>query len=95
MNFTGEVTKKEVCIRQGNVSNIESEEAFERTLKFLDSGANFDRDLFNKGQMWFESGLTLEDAPEHFRINRNFVRGFERGKRIAYIQELQLNKKSK
>ena len=95
MNFTGEVTKKDKCIREGNVSNIESEKSFDRTLKFLDSGANYDRDIFSKGQQWFESGLSLEDAPLEFRSNRNFVRGFDRGRRIAFIQELQLKKKEK
>lgn len=45
--------------------------------------------IFEKGLTWFESGLLLEDAPLELRSNTNFVNGFNKGKRLALIAELQ------
>lgn len=48
-----------------------------------------DLSIFEKGMAWFESGLTLDDAPEELRNNTNFINGFNKGKRLQLIAELQ------
>lgn len=45
----------------------------------------YDPEIFNQGIEWFNSGLKIEDAPEKIRNNTNFVRGFEKGKRLAEV----------
>ena len=82
-------------IKQEGVVNFECELSHERTLKTMASSANFNKDLFDKGQKWFESGLSLEDAPEEIKTNRDFIRGFERGRRLVFIEELDKNIKGK
>ena len=46
-----------------------------------------DIDTFNKGVMWFESGLSLEDASDEMKNNFNFVNGYEKAKRMKNINE--------
>ena len=48
-----------------------------------------DLDIFNKGLKWFNSGLSLEDAPEELRNNSNFINGFKKGERLVLIASLQ------
>ena len=48
-----------------------------------------DLSIYEKGMEWFKSGLPLEDAPEELRKNTNFINGFNKGKRLAMIAELQ------
>lgn len=48
-----------------------------------------DPDIFNKGMEWFNSGLSLDEAPEEIRKNSNFINGFKKGERLAYIATLQ------
>ena len=43
----------------------------------------YDQKIFNQGTEWYNSGLEIEDAPENIRNNTNFVRGFERARRVA------------
>ena len=52
-----------------------------------------DVDICNKGIEWFDSGLPLEDAPEELRSNTNFIYGFKKGERLAFIQSLQNDSK--
>lgn len=42
----------------------------------------YDQKIFNQGIEWYNSGLEIKDAPEDIRNNTNFVRGFEKGKRL-------------
>lgn len=42
----------------------------------------YDQKIFNQGSEWYNSGLEIEDAPENIRNNTNFLRGFERARRI-------------
>ena len=51
----------------------------------------FDKDVYNKGMAWYDSGLSLDEAPEEFKNNIHFVNGYERGKRLAKYQETQNN----
>ena len=50
-----------------------------------------DKEVFDKGIEWFNSGLSLDDAPENFRTNTNFVNGFEKAKRLADINSMIYN----
>ena len=43
-----------------------------------DTHFRFDDD-YRDGIKWFNSGLSLEDAPEDLRTNNSFCKGFERG----------------
>ena len=52
----------------------------------------YDKNLYDKGMEWYNSGLTLEDASPEDRNNIHFVNGYERGKRLALIEEMQKNK---
>jgi len=61
----------------------------ERELKKIDESRNFSKDLFDKGTIWFDGGLSLEEAPENFRNNRSFINGFNYGKRLSLVKELQ------
>lgn len=45
-----------------------------------------DKDLFNHGEVWFNSGLSLDDADEELRNNINFINGFNRAKRIKNVE---------
>lgn len=55
----------------------------------------YDKDLLEKGIQWFNSGLSLDEAPMEIRNNSNFVRDFEKGKRLSIIAELQTSDSKK
>ena len=48
-----------------------------------------DLNIFEQGMTWFESGLPIEDAPEELKNNTNFINGFNKGKRLAMIADMQ------
>lgn len=62
--------------------------ATDRWLKNLEHVQAYDEEIFNKGIEWFKSGLSLEDAPENMRNNHNFINGFNKGKRLAEIDNM-------
>ena len=68
---------------------IEKKISDDRELKKLDEARNFSKDLFDKGTTWFDSGLTLDEAPENLKNNRSFINGFNYGKRLSLVKELQ------
>ena len=49
----------------------------------------YDSKIFEQGANWFNEGMNLEDAPESVRNNSNFIRGYDRAKRLALIVEMQ------
>ena len=49
----------------------------------------YDPIIQKKGLDWFNSGLSFDDAPEELRKNTNFVNGFNKGKRLAMIEEMK------
>ena len=61
-------------------------------LKKLDYAKHYNKDIYEKGEAWYNSGLTLEDAPVELQNDINFVNGYERGRRLALIEEMQNNK---
>lgn len=50
-----------------------------------------DKDLFDSGIEWFNSGLSLNEAPEDMKNNTNFVNGFNKGKRLDDINKIIYN----
>ena len=54
----------------------------EKKMQNMVRNDKYDQKIFNQGSEWFISGLEIEDAPEEIRNNTNFVRGFERARRI-------------
>lgn len=53
-----------------------------------DMNTNMSRDMYTMGENWFKNGLSFEEASIELQQNSSFKNGFERGKRLAYIQEL-------
>ena len=53
-----------------------------------------DLDICNKGLEWFNSGLSLDDAPIELKNNTNFINDFIKGESNAMIECLQ-NKSKK
>ncbi len=81
------VGKKQYHERLMNFDRIE--ESFNRYLESLDREKNFRPELYELGEAFFNSGLSLEDADEELRNNTSFVNGYNRGKRIAFAKELE------
>lgn len=48
----------------------------------------YSQDLFNKGNEWFNSGLSLDDAPLEMKNHDSFVGGYNHGKRIKLVNDL-------
>ena len=46
-----------------------------------------DMSIFDKGVLWFENGLLLDDAPDDMKTNFNFINGFNKAKRLKNINE--------
>lgn len=57
--------------------------------KQRDFESNKNRDIYNLGMQWFESGLLFEEAEEKLRNDMNFKTGFDVAKRRSYALELQ------
>ena len=57
-------------------------------LKTLQNTRDFDKNLFDKGKLWFDSGLSLEDADEKLKNDISFVKGFNHGARLDYINKM-------
>ena len=47
----------------------------------------FNPEILNAGKDWYESGFSLDEAPENLKINTNFVNGYERAKRLQDIED--------
>lgn len=48
---------------------------------------NFSQDDFQEGILWFDSGNSLENAPEKMRQRVSFVNGFKKAQRLKIINE--------
>lgn len=67
-------------------------ESEERTLKKIYNTSSFDKNLYLNGEKWFNDGHSIEDASQEFRENSSFTSGYERAKRLKYIDELKKEK---
>ena len=52
---------------------------------------NFSDEEFEKGIEWFDSGLSLDDAPDELRKSGSFIKGFQRGNTIKIVNETLYN----
>lgn len=50
-------------------------------------GYRFTDKNFDKGMLWFDSGLSLEEAPEELKKDGSFIKGFNRGKTIKLVND--------
>ena len=64
----------------------ESRSNFDKDLRHMDNTRNFDQNIFNKGEEWYNSGLSLESADPELKKNLSFIKGFNRGVRINTIK---------
>ncbi len=58
----------------------------------IEEYSNFDYNLYDKGTEWFKSGLSLDDAPDELKYSKDFIAGFERGKRLEFVRQLKTQK---
>ena len=84
---------KDILKIKGYVDNYRREN--EEPYNFNNNDKHFDSNLFNQGMEWFRNGLTLEDAPDSFKNDASFIKGYNRGQRLAIIQELNSNSRSR
>ena len=93
MALNGDKLYKQIRIDSSNKINAGIRENERKSAyKHVDK---YNKDIFEKGIRWFKSGLSLEDAPLELRNNSNFIRGFEKGRRLSLITELQENNSKK
>ena len=59
----------------------------DRWSKNLEHKKVADKTIFDKGFMWYENGLSLDDASDEMKNNFNFINGYEKAKRIKNINE--------
>lgn len=74
---------------------VEKEKRSELKKNFTEIVRDFSKDNYANGEEWFKSGLPFEEAPIELQQNTAFKNGFERGKRLAYIQELNETENNK
>lgn len=48
---------------------------------------DFKDDNYTKGIEWFNSGLSLDDAPLEMKNNGSFIKGFQRGKTVKLVND--------
>ena len=76
-------------IKDRAYGQIVSEDASQKHLKeFFNMKNTLSRADYAKGEEWFKSELSLEDAPIELQQNISFKLGFERGERLALIEKL-------
>lgn len=78
-----------------NLSIMSAEKAIYQDKKLAslarerDFESNKNKDIYNLGMHWFESGLSFDDAEEELKNDNNFKIGFEVARRRAYALEYQ------
>lgn len=78
-----------------NTSWEEIDRSHDNELRGLYVTKNLNREIYKQGEDWYRSGLTLADADESLQNDFSFVSGFERGRRLALIEESKSNSKTK
>lgn len=48
----------------------------------------YSQDLFNKGNEWFDAGLSLDEAPLEMKNHDSFIGGYNHGKRIKLVNDI-------
>ena len=72
-------------IRKNIHNNIANDIYKQEKMQNMVRADKYDQNIFDKGIEWYNTGLEISDAPENIRNNTNFIRGYEKGKRLAEI----------
>ena len=72
-----------------NAYDVANNQMFEKHLKKLYGHKNFDRQAFEDGIKYFESGLTLDELDEEHKNNSSFISGYKHAKHLALVKELE------
>lgn len=76
-------------VKESFYGAIDSEKAnIERMKKIQEIENSRSIEKYKLGEDWFNNGFSFEEAPLELQENISFKYGFERGKRLAYIQGL-------
>ena len=54
----------------------------------IQNNSHFEYNIFNQGKLWYENGFPLEMADEKLRKDMAFIKGYEHGKRLAFISNM-------
>lgn len=86
--------------KEYNMNVIKNDKYFEEKLEHLarlrEETGNFERDLFNLGRDCFFNSELMQGLDEETLNNKSFLSGYNHGKRLALIEEMQeKNSKSK
>lgn len=52
---------------------------------------NFNKEMFDKGEQWFNDGFSLDDAPLEIKKEPSFAAGFRKAQRIDSIDKQLFN----
>ncbi len=85
--------KKEKLVTNYSTHAVFSEQGFNNYLKTNIYSRDFDRETFQKGIDWFNSGFSMDEAPSDLANNIYFKNGFIHGKRMALIEEYKSGRK--
>lgn len=80
-------------LRRSTQDKVANGIEFEKKMSTAQRVNKYDPEIFNKGMEWFNSGLSLEDAPNDLKNNTNFIRGFEKGQRLSLVDRMTEHKR--
>ena len=75
--------------RQGRQDSVERDIREKNNMEKLTRKDSYNPQIFDQGILWFNEGLSLNDAPENLRNNTNFINGYKKGERLAKIEEMK------
>ena len=81
-----ERNNKRVGIQRSNQNNVADDIAREKKKDSI--VYNFDKDNFQNGKLWFNEGLSLDEAPDNLKDNISFISGFIKAEREQYVNDL-------
>lgn len=81
-----ERNNKRVGIQRSNQNNVADDIAREKKKDSI--VYNFDKDNFQNGKLWFNEGLSLDEAPDNLKDNISFISGFRKAEREQYVNDL-------
>lgn len=82
----GYTSKEKREIRQKLQNDVSKAVYLKSIAEKMTATDKYDSNIFEKGINWFNEGMSLEEAPDNIKNNTNFIRGYERAKRLALIE---------
>ena len=76
-------------IRKKNQDKIAKDVYIKGKLEGFVRSDAYNANIFEQGANWFNEGMSLEDAPENIRNNTNFINGYNKASRLAFIEKLK------